>query len=30
MDMDLVYSNNINHELVSYADAGYLFDPYKC
>ena len=29
MDVDLVYSNNTNHELVRYVDAGYLYDPYK-
>jgi len=27
--MSLFYSNNANHELVGYADVGFLFDPHK-
>ena len=28
MDMGLYYSNISKHELVGYADAGFLFDPH--
>ena len=29
IDIDLFYSNNINHKLVVYTDARYLSDPHK-
>jgi len=27
--MSLFYSNNANHELIGFADVGFLFDPHK-